>query len=656
MPTRNARTRDSGTALAADVTPANGADAHADHPPIADYAAIGDCHGFALVACNGDVDWCAFRRFDADPCVFPLLDRRRGGRFSLDVEGGAFAGRAYLPGTNILQTRFESPEGAVEVTDFMPVGRAPGAGPYDYVTLRAPHILARRVACTRGRVRVRFAQRSVAGFGRADAPAAGLPQLYTDMTCTEREGEVQGEAELAAGEVRWLALSADPQADWRARVERDLEITRAFWEEWSAFCRYEGRYREQVLRSALALKLMTYAPSGAIVAAPTTSLPEAIGAGRNWDYRFSWIRDASLALHALASLGYSGEAHSFFSFLDRSCCTPPEELQIVYGLDGESELDEAELPHLDGYRGSRPVRIGNAASDQRQLDVFGYLADACQVYRQLGGRLSPRMEGLLARSADRVEELWREPDLGIWEVRSAPRHFVHSKTMCWVAVDRAIDLLGPRDGWPALRDRIQAEILERGRTDDGALKRAFDDPSADAALLLISMSAFPGAGTLLEDTVPKIERELRDGDLIFRYRADDGLAGEEGRFLVASFWLVDALLAADRPDDAEALYDRLVARANDVGLYAEEAEASTGAFLGNFPQAFTHLGLIVSAINLSIYRRAGRRGVLGSYAERASQTVRATSGWRAVIAGVLDGRKPRLFSSKKSIMPGRSEA
>lgn len=638
-------------------------DRSACQAPISDYGAIGDCHGIALVSRDGSIDWCTIGRFDADPVFCRILDSTKGGYLAVAPVGSSFRHRAYLPGTNMLRSEAVTDAGALIVTDFMVVGRASHAGVYDYVSLRAPGMLIRRIECVRGQVSIDAVYRPSVDFARRPADlreeaggyaADGAPMLYCDLALQSTGGALQGRVQLREGDVRHIVVTASALPDWRERVDGYFATTRAFWEEWSGFCRYRGVHRDAVLRSALALKLLTYAPTGAIVAAPTTSLPETLHGERNWDYRFCWVRDASLTLYALASLGYSGEARRFFTFLQRSCKATHPDIQLMYGIGGETALSERRLDHLDGYCGSRPVRVGNAAHEQRQLDVYGHVEDAAMVYRELGGRPSDDAMAMLAGFVDRIAGKWDEPDLGIWEVRSAPRHFVHSKLMCWLAVDRAIRLFGARPGWTSLRTAIESDILAKGTDPDGALQRAYDDASGDAALLLLSSMAFPGPPGLLPATVQKLERELRDGDFVRRYVTEDGLDGREGSFLVCSFWLVDALLAVDRETEARSLFEHLVAHSSDLGLYAEEIDAQTGAFLGNFPQAFTHLGLIGSAINLQLREQYGSDIVRASYAARAKRAVTATFGWRGLLASFLGtGRRPRLFSSKRSKLSDR---
>ncbi|HEV2927744.1 MAG TPA: glycoside hydrolase family 15 protein, partial [Propionibacteriaceae bacterium] len=393
-----------------------------------------------------------------------------------------------------------------------------------------------------------------------------------------------------------------------ARIDRTV----GFWRDWSARCTYQGPYREQVLRSALVLKGLTNAPTGAIVAAPTTSLPEAVGGVRNWDYRYSWLRDAAMNLYALFTLGYTEEAHAFMGWLERTTAGRAEELQLMYGVGGERLLPEVELDALEGYRGSRPVRVGNAAADQFQLDVYGYLLDTAWLYHRHGGRITPTFWRLLSGAVDVIAHRWTEPDDGIWEVRGGPRHFVSSKVMAWVAVDRAIRLArihglpADLDRWTALRRTIRRR-LESAGTDPatGAFTQAFANQALDAANLLLPLVRFlPPDDPRIRATVERTARELAPHGLVHRYLgAEDGLAGGEASFVICSFWLVDNLALAGQTEEARALFERLLGYANDVGLLAEEIDPPSGELLGNFPQAFSHVGLISAAINLERGRR-----------------------------------------------------
>jgi len=635
-----------------------------EYRPIKEYAAIGDCHGTALVASDGGIDWCCLARFDAEPIFCRLLDRERGGYLSLQPNRLFETRRAYLPGTNILRTHFVTPEGEVDVIDFMPVGRCVNAGLHDYVHLAAPGCLLRRIECTRGSVEMRAEYKPSSQFASV-APSlvtvdgaigmeAGKPILCSDMPFDITGSHAAGGARLTAGERRFIALGAGGKID-ADRVEYLYGVTKSFWKEWIGYCRYRGPYEAAVNRSALVLKLMTYAPSGGIVAALTTSLPEELGGSRNWDYRYCWVRDAMLTLHALGSLGYSGEARCFYSFLTEVLKEPIKNLQVMYGIAMERELEERDLVHLEGYGASRPVRIGNGAYRQRQSDLYGYIMEGLLMRKALGGALTHNDEDGIVQMVDFIAECYTQPDMGLWEARTVPRHYVHSKIMCWVVVDRAIRLLGERSDWTRLRQRMWSDLMAHGRAPSGHLVQAFDTAGAgatDAALLQCALLDLPLDAHALSATRMAVERELREGDFVKRYATEDGLSGEEGAFFVCSFWLVDALLAEGAHDEAETLFQRLLSRANDVGLYAEEASVRSGEFLGNFPQAFTHLGLIGAAVNLELSRKHGSAAIRGTYADRARRAVGATFGWRGVWAALLQSGHFRLFSSRRSKLRG----
>ena len=652
-----------GSASGGTVQPADDAKAPR-YTPIRDYAAIGDCHGAALVSRTGAIDWCCLGRFDAEPIFCRLLDEKRGGFFGIAAPAGHGIARRYLDGTNILRTTFSGNGGRVSVTDFMPVGRRPGNGAHDYVRLVAPGWLIRIVEGERGTVpltlryrpSIAFAERETrlrSGPGRVEAEDG--PVLYHDLPDMSVDGDIAHTALTVREGARHVLVVAAAPAEAASPVvhaQKLYDITHAFWTEWIAYCRYEGPHASAVRRSALALKLLTYAPSGAIAAAATTSLPERIGGARNWDYRYCWLRDSAFTLYALAGLGYGGEARCFSAFLPRVCAETAPDIQIMYGIDGETALKERTLDHLEGYCGSRPVRVGNDAYKQRQIDVYGEILDWALLFRTLGGKLNAKSRAMLAAIADAAAEHWREPEQGIWEMRAEPRHHVHGKMMAWVALDRAIRLLGPNPGWESERDEIVAEVRVRGIAEPGRhLLQSYDHAGTDAALLLTPTLGFPLSERSQAATLAAVERELRDGDYVYRYRGQDGLPGDEGAFLLCSFWLVDALLHAGRFDDARALFGRLCACANDVGLFSEEIDPETGAFLGNMPQAFTHIGLINAAVNLRLCETRGRDALAGTVADRAKRGIGATLGWRALWSAFMETRRVgRLLSSRRSVM------
>ncbi len=633
--------------------------------PIKDYAIIGDCHGAALVSRDGSIDWCTLGRFDSDPVFCRILDAHRGGHLSVQPGGSYETSRHYLRNTNILQTTFTTSCGKLAVTDFMPVGRAPGAGVHDYVTLNAPFWLVRLVECLEGKVTIKADYKPTVDFARRPAnlfsPSEGYFSaeaglcLHTDAALNIRGDNAGAELELRTGEQKRFVVTPTPIAGLviSSGCERLLQVTRAFWEEWSDYCRYSGPHLEHVMRSALVLKLLTYAPTGAIVAAPTTSLPEGIGGVRNWDYRYCWLRDSTFILYSLAVLGYSGEARKFGEFLTRVCHLTKPRLRIMYGIGRETELYEVEMNHLEGYRGSRPVRTGNGAFDQQQLDIYGEVLDWAHLYRTLGGKLDSAQIGFLESLAEFVTDNWNEPDPGIWEMRGAPKHHVHGKIMCWVTVDRAIRLFGKTRKLTHLRDTIFNTIMSEGTSrDNGHLVQAYGESAVDASLLMAPIVGFPLEPSKFRRTVEVVERELRRGNYLMRYNTADGLEGDEGAFLICSFWLVDALLFVGRAGEAKELFSRLLECANDVGLYSEEIDPDTNEFLGNFPQAFTHLALILNAAHLELYGEQGPEALKGSHADRARRSVEATAGPGAVWAAFKkSGRVGRVRSSRKSVMP-----
>jgi GH15 family glucan-1,4-alpha-glucosidase len=589
------------------------------YPPISDYALISDCHTAALVSRDGSIDWCSFHRFEARPVFARLLDWAKGGFFRIAPRDDYEATRRYLPGTNILETRFETADGVLLLTDCVAVKDDPG---------HPDHRLIRMVRCLEGEVavKVKFEPRFDYGLTtpRLETIDTDLAIVYGGADALVLQTELAiGHAELSAcaaartlqeGEEAFVVLTYDlphelePVRLSHEQVAAKLSETERYWCEWSNRCTYDGPYREAVLRSALVLKALTNAPTGAIVAAATTSLPEEIGGERNWDYRYSWLRDSALTLNALFALGYTEEANEYMAWLRRTTAGRAHELQIMYGVGGERFLPEVELPHLEGYRGSRPVRIGNGAAEQFQLDVFGELLDTAWLYRNHGGEIDEVFWDFLSRVADTVCEQWQEPDRGIWEIRGEPRHFVYSKVMAWVAVDRAIKLaeLDDREGdvehWAAVRDEIR-ELVEREGVDSetGSFLQSFGSPSLDASNLMIPIVGFvPHDDPRARATTERIVDELSADGFVYRYVPDgvDGLSGEEATFAICSFWLVECLAQAGERDRARELLERLLGFCNDVGLLAEEIDPASGELIGNFPQAFSHLGLIQAAIAL----------------------------------------------------------
>ncbi|SUE63133.1 glycoside hydrolase family 15 protein [Roseomonas gilardii] len=602
------------------------------YQPIEHYALIGNCHGAALVARDGAIDWCCLERFDAPPAFSRLLDRRRGGFFELCPEEEFEVSRSYLPQTNILETTFATASGMARLIDLMLPPQEEGEG------APGPE-LVRILSGVSGRLRFRLCFRPLPGFATAFPPlrveghramAEGCPSLLSDEPLVlEDEGAVarftlSGGGHAAFRLFRAGAATVEDRVDVYDRLER----ARQGWISWSGTRSYHGPLQDDLVRSALVLKALTYEPSGALVAAPTTSLPEEIGGIRNWDYRFCWLRDSCLAFYALKKFGHVEESERFFGFVRKLSMRDDGGLRPLYAIDGRGEgLEEHEIAHFEGWCGSAPVRAGNGAADQHQADVYGQLLDLVHLRTRLGGELDEEACGQIVRVADYVARVWREPDNGLWEPRLPPTRYLHAVLMNWVALDRAIHLLGEREEWRAARDAIVAEVNDPGvHPHGGYLTQSFGGDAVDASVLLAPMLGFPVDEAVFNRTVDEIIRQLGHGALVYRYRTEDGLPGHEGTFLLCAFWLVDALAWLGREEEARQRFDALRALANDVGLFPEEI-AEDGTFLGNFPQAFSHLGFLHSAMVLDLLRHGGRDAVRGTYADR---TLRETPSRRVV--------------------------
>jgi GH15 family glucan-1,4-alpha-glucosidase len=593
------------------------------YKPIGDYGVIGDLHTVALVGKDGSIDWCCFPHFDSPSLFGALLDDRRGGRFRIAPLEDGKRQQLYLPETNVLLTRFLHQDGVAELTDFMPVeGDEPGAHP-------KRHQIIRMVTVVRGTIRFRLECRPAFNFGR-DAHTVTLRQagailrsasmavgLVSPVPLTAGSGAVEADFTLTEGQrvtfflEQLEAEAAEHILDTPQTGETAFRDTVKFWRKWIGQCRYTGRWREMVQRSALTLKLLTYAPTGAIVAAPTTSLPEALGGVRNWDYRYTWIRDAAFTLYGLLRLGLSKEAGRFMQWLEARCHDLNDDgsLQVLYGIDGRRIGHEEVLLDWEGYQGSRPVRIGNGAAVQRQLDMYGALMDAAYLYNKYGSPISYDSWMGLSRLLDYVCANWDQPDEGVWEVRGGQRHFVYSKVMCWVALDRGIRLAdkrgfpADRTKWMEARDRIYHDVMQRGwNREIGSFVQAYGGDALDASALVMPLVFFVSpTDPRMQSTIEQIQSRLASDALVFRYRqeeaAPDGLPGEEGTFTLCSFWLVEALTRAGRLEEARLIFEKILSYANHLGLYAEELSV-TGEHLGNFPQAFAHIGLISAAYNL----------------------------------------------------------
>ena len=585
-----------------------------------DYGLIGDLEAAALVGRNGAVDWLCLPRFDSASCFSALLGDERHGRWLVAPAGEVQANsRRYRPGTLVLETDFETSEGAVRVIDFMP-RRAQG-----------PPRVMRIVEGLRGRVpmRMELAVRPDYGSIRpwieptSDGVIATAGpdafRLSTPLPLQVEDGTVIAEFVAVEGARERLTLTWHLSYEETPPVEdadSALARTEAWWREWSGRCKYEGAYRDEVLTSLIALKAMTSETTGAVIAAPTTSLPEEIGGERNWDYRYCWLRDSVLALEALLAAGYTDEALAFRDFMLRVGTGDPTTIQIMYGIGGERRLTEFELPELPGYEGSKPVRIGNAASEQFQLDVYGEVAGVMFVGAELLGRIEERLWPRWRAIIEHVETIWREPDDGIWEARGPQRHYTYSKVMAWVVFDRGVrlaerfELEAPVERWKQIRDEIHAEVCEQGYDPErNTFTQYYGSKELDASVLNIPLVGFlPGTDERVTGTIDAVSRELGRDGFVSRYstaETDDGLAGDEGQFLACSFWLVSALAMNGRVDDARSLFERLVGLTNDLGLLSEEYDVGRRRQIGNFPQAFSHLTLILAARAISA-AQAGR--------------------------------------------------
>jgi alpha,alpha-trehalase len=605
-------------------------------PPIADYAFLSNCHTGALVAPDGAVDWLCVPRFDAPSVFGTLLDREAGafrlGPFGINVP----TARIYEPGTNTLATTWNTPTGWVLVRDALTMGPAHGE---DEITphTRPPvdddgdHMLVRTVLCLEGSVEIELVCEPVFDYGRipaewslidgdrhtADASGAGQTiRLSTDMAVGIEGETVRARHTLTKGEQIYCSLSwaeglASPQHVDEANAR--LAATTRYWRSWLGRARLpDHRFRDPIQRSALAIKGLTYMPTGATVAALTTSLPETPGGERNWDYRFTWMRDSTFTLQALHYLNLDWEADEFMQFVADLEANEDGALQIMYGIDGRRDLTESTRDDLSGYAGASPVRIGNGAFDQRQNDVFGAVLDSILLHTRRSERLPRRLWPIVQKQAECATGVWRDPDQGIWEARGKPQHYVSSKLMCWVALDRAAKLAEIRGDpklestWRATAEEIKEDILEHG-VRDGVLRQHYDTDALDASTLLAAIFGFlSGDDERLRKSVEAIADELTEHGFVLRYRTDetdDGLSGKEGTFLICSFWLVSALAIVGQQQRARDLMERLLREASPLGLYAEEFDADTGRHLGNFPQAFSHLALIEAAGGIILAER-----------------------------------------------------
>lgn len=602
---------------------------------LAEYGLIGDCHGAALLSRDGSIDWACLPRFDSPAAFARILDRRRGGFWQIaPTSDRCLSSMRYLERTAVLETEHRTSEGAVRFRDAIL--------PPDHD--RSPSTLVRVCEGLSGRVELASVLEARFDYGRSDARveaagnavriAGGDLELLLASSIAQQGREAR--FVLEAGERAAFLLSWGGTTPQLAEAESLLDETAAWWRRWCEGCIYEGPYEEQVMRSAITLKLLSYRPSGAIVAAPTTSLPEEIGGERNWDYRYAWLRDASIVLYALLGTGQRSEGHPFLDWICARVCDDPEVersgLRIMYDVEGGSDLEERELEHLDGYRGSRPVRVGNGAARQLQLDVYGEVLDCysmcCAWGREDIVRLWPHFAGL----ADWVCDHWRERDHGIWEVRGGPRHFVYSKVMAWVALDRALrtaermSLSGNLARWRREAEAIRRAVLEQGWSERlGSFKQSFEDELLDASNLLIPLVGFlPPDDPRVRSNLERTRAGLSHDGLLYRYLdAPEGVGGSEGTFAICSFWLVNALAQAGRHAEAVELFERLLGHLSPLGLLSEEIDGQTGELLGNFPQGFSHAGLISAAVNLARAAHVGAAPASEGVPEESAHAVRS---------------------------------
>ena len=589
------------------------------YKPISDYGIIGNMVSAALVARDGSIDWCCLPRFDSPSIFAAILDDEKGGRFGIKPSLHFESSQSYLGETNVLQTVFQTDTGTVTLTDFMPC----------YERTDGKHVqfneIHRMAECTNGEVELTVTFKPRPGYATVDASltvaqygvvvtGGGAPvSLSSSVPFKDLGDQATATVNLQRGEKVVFVLRYGSDKPFTGVVKNSLiklSRTKGYWQQQAEGCVYSGPYRYYIVRSYLALHLLVYSLTGAIVAAPTTSLPEEIGGERNWDYRFTWLRDASLTLNAFSSLGHKEEAIGFMKWLLNVCERCGPKAQILYDIDFGDPLDERTLDHLEGYRRSRPVRIGNGAYNQRQLDIFGEVLEAAYNYVKIGGYISNKDWKLLETFVDAACELWPEPDSGIWEVRGGPFHFVHSKVMCWVAVDRGIKLAQGLERnekvsyWRQAAKDIRSDILTKGwNPKKEAFTQHYDTEALDASALLIPLFGFlPVSDKRIKSTINHAADELSWNGLLRRYRTDetdDGLKGSEGAFLWCTFWLVRNLLRLGKLEDAVELYERLLGYGNHLGLFSEMVNPVTGEALGNFPQALTHLAVIITGLELT---------------------------------------------------------
>lgn len=602
---------------------------------ISDYALIGNTLGAALVSSDASIDWCCLPRFDRPAIFLRILDETKGGCCEIQVQGMKDKRRKYMGDSNILETTILTADGSLQVIDFMPIRKKQTAATSHGADADAEPQIIRILRCVEGSIACRIETRPTLGNAESSVTISksdnGRVVSFSDKTQVlhvqssvpgqVNEGRVTSNLRLSAGKMAYLVLTCmdvpgEPVVELSEKeIERLLNESQSYWKTWVQGCSFEGEFRDAVVRSALVLKSLVYEPSGAIVAAPTNSLPEWIGGERNWDYRYCWLRDSSLTINALMNIGYMGEARDFLYFLHRTLPKSADKYQIMYGLNGETHIEEEELKHLDGYQHSRPVRCGNGAVHQTQLDIFGELAHANYAYwthpSSSGSRNDFERDAwpVLQTVADFVSEHWEIKGSGMWERRGEKQHYTASVGMCWVVLDRVIrlaeifDLQSSRQSaWEDARRKIYKSLVQKGfHTSVNAFTQTYDSDAADAAILRFPIFGVLGADdVMMRSTIDFVERRLLRNGLMYRYRdGKDGLTGQEGTFTACAFWLAENLILQNRIDAAEELFRRVLSHANDVGLLSEEINPENGELLGNFPQGFSHIALINAAVRIA---------------------------------------------------------
>lgn len=614
--------------------------------PLRDYAIIGDAHTAALIARDGSIDWCCWPDFDSPAVFCRLLDAHRGGFFRVGPASRNYScSRSYCEQTNVLQTTFKTKDGTIRLTDLMTVNQpdqnrsGQGVGS-NYEILRMIEGLGGVVEgeivfrptfdYARGQTRISIRENGAVASANSDSVLLHCPAPMR----MESDGSAVGQFRLAEGEQLTLSLTYHANEQQKSlqpqlrNADTRLKNTIAYWKQWCETSTYEGPYSDLVNRSALVLKLLTFEPTGALLAAPTTSLPEVVGGVRNWDYRFTWLRDSALIIYTLQLLGYRQEATAFFNWLDRLRIAAHAGMQIMYSIRGDLDLSEHSLDHLEGYRQSRPVRVGNSAFQQKQIDVYGEVLDAVHLYHDRVRRsVKEDWWDEVCFMADKAAAHWREPDHGVWEFRAGKQHFFYSKLMCWVALDRALKLTAPAGRhstsqlWAKARDEVRRALLSEGYNSEvGAFTQVLGGTELDASALVIPFSGFLSADDpRVSSTIRAIREQLGSHGMIYRYLAADGLPGGEGAFAMCTFWLADSLALSGRVDEAREVFEHVVSYANDVGLLSEEIDPVNGELLGNYPQGFTHLALIRAALHIAKAETMGPESRATNSAERASQ-------------------------------------